>query len=113
MRDLVELLKKIRNEKIKEEIKLINITYDANLIRDGVLFDYEHTCFYGYNEIEEVVDSILRIANTYGIYLEEQFVGIISVFYANCKDLSKIGISISLKKNIVIKVLDFVLCFKY
>jgi len=107
MRELVELLKKVRNEKIKEEIELIDITNDANLIRDGVLFDDEHTCFYGYNEVEEVVDSILRIANTYGIYLEEQFVGIINVFYANYKDLSKIGISVSLKKEYRNKSIGF------
>lgn len=94
---LVNLLKNICNEKIIQNIKLVNINEDRKLIEEGILFDNEHTCYHSYDSLEDVITGLMISANNYGIYLENKFIGIISVFNHYYKDSTRLEISMSIK----------------
>lgn len=96
---LINLLKKVSDKKICEVIKLKNINYDKKLILNGILLDDENTCYYSYDKLDDIVDSLMISANNYGIYFEDEFIGIISSFYKYYKDLSKLEIMICIKKE--------------
>ena len=96
---LASLLKQISDKKICETIELKNINYDKTLILNGILFDNENTCYYSYDKLEDIVDSLIVSANNCGIYLENEFIGIISSFYKYYKDLSKLEIMICIRKE--------------
>ena len=94
---LVYLLKQIRLDRIYQDVKLINISDDLDLIRKGILFDNEKTCYYGYKNIEDMITSLSIASQTYGIYYKDEFIGIISYFHHYYKDLGRYEISISIK----------------
>ena len=96
---LVILLKKVCNKKITESISLINIDDYKELILKGILFDNEHTCYHSYDSITDIVTSLMTSANNYGIYVENEFIGIVSVFYKYYKDLTRLEMSISIKEE--------------
>lgn len=96
---LVILLNKICNQKMQENINLINIDKNRELILKGIMFDNEHTCYYNYETLEDVLTGFMVSANNYGVYLENEFIGIISVFNQYYKDLSRLEISISIKEE--------------
>lgn len=96
---LVNLLKKICNEKIIQNISLLKINNNKDLIVKGVMFDDEHTCYHDYETIEDVITGLMISANNYGIYLENEFIGIVSVFYQWYKDLTRYEISMCIKKE--------------
>jgi RimJ/RimL family protein N-acetyltransferase len=96
---LVILLNKICIEKIKDNISILNINGDEELILKGVLFDNEATCDHSYNSIDDIVTGLMVSADNYGIYIKDEFIGIISVFYKYYKDLSRLEMSISIKEE--------------
>lgn len=96
---LVNLLKSIYNEKIIQNIKLININKDRKLIEEGILFDDEHTCYHTYESIEDIIIGLMVSSNNYGIYLENEFIGIVSVFNHYYKDSTRLEISMSIKNE--------------
>lgn len=98
-RNLVILLKKIRNKKIIQNINLIDINDNKELIVKGVLFDDEHTCYHDYSHIDDIITGLMVSADNYGIYFENEFIGIISVFYQYYKDLTRLEISMSIKNE--------------
>ena len=94
---LVSLLRKIYEEKIIENISILNINGNKDLITEGVFFDNEHTCYHTYDDIQDVITGLMVSANNYGIYFQDEFIGIISVFYQYYKDLSRYEMSICIK----------------
>lgn len=96
---LIILLKKVCNEKVNKNINLLNIYNNRKLILEGILFDDENTCYHSYEDIEDVITSLMVSADNYGIYLENKFIGIISVFNHYYKDLTRLEISICIKKD--------------
>ena len=48
---LIELLKKIRDKKLKEIIKIRDINGDKDLIIKGISFDNEIICYHDYEKI--------------------------------------------------------------
>ena len=95
---LLKLFKKICNEKILENIKLVKID-NKELIEKGVLFDNEHTCYHDYESLDDIVTGLALAADNYGIYLEDEFIGLISAFYQYYKDLTRLEISMSIKSD--------------
>lgn len=117
--ELIYLLKMIRNQKIMQNIRLVDINNNKELIIKGVMFDDAHTCYHSYEQLEDVITGLMISANNYGIYLENEFIGIISVFYQYYKDLTRLEISLSIKreyrsKNIGKYCMDLVIpkCFE-
>lgn len=96
---LVNLLKNICNEKIIQNIKLVNINDNRKLILKGIMFDNEHTCYHSYDSLEDVITGLMVSANNYGIYLENEFIGIVSVFNHYYKDSTRLEISMSIKNE--------------
>lgn len=96
---LINLLKTIYNKKIREKIKLVDINKDEELIIKGIMMDDEHTCYHDYNTFEDIITGLMVAANNYGIYYEDKFIGIISVFYHYYKDLTRLEFSISIQKE--------------
>lgn len=94
---LVNLLKNMYNEKIIQNIKLVNINDNKELILKGIMFDNEHTCYHSYETLEDIIIGLMIAANNYGIYLENEFIGIASVFNHYYKDSTRLEISISIK----------------
>lgn len=97
--NLINMLKVVRNIKIQENIKLIDINNNKDLITKAVKFDDKHTCYHSYNNIEDVITGLMVSANNYGIYYKDEFIGIISVFYHYYKDLTRLELSISIKNE--------------
>lgn len=95
---LLILLKKIRNNKIIENIKLVQID-DQELIEKGISFDNEHTCYHDYPSLDDLITGLMVSADNYGIYLEDEFIGLISAFYQYYKDLSRLEISMSINSD--------------
>ena len=98
LQKLVNLLKNIRYELMTNDITIIS-TEDESLIRKGIQFDNGNTCYYGYNNIDEMISSVLISSNAYAIYYKEEFIGIVSVFFHSVKDLNKLEISITLNEK--------------
>lgn len=110
--DLINLLKIIRNKKMTENIKLININDNKDLIIKGVMFDTGHTCYHTYEKIEDVITGLIVSATNYGIYYKDEFIGIISVFYHYYKDLTRLELSMSIKEGYRSKGIGKV-CYDY
>lgn len=96
---LAVLLKKVCQKKITDNIKIVNIHRDKKLILEGVLFDNENTCFHSYENIKDIVTGLRVSATNYGIYLEDEFIGLVSLFYQYYKDLTRLEMSITIKKE--------------
>ncbi len=96
---LINLLKQIRLNKIYQDVSLININYDFNLIKEGILFDNENSCYYNYKTLDEMITSLSIASQTYGIYYDDEFIGMISYFHHYYKDPSRYEISISIKEE--------------
>ena len=96
---LVILLKNICNKKTKQNISLVNIDNNKELILKGVMFDDEHICYHNYEKFEDIITGLMTSADNYGIYLETEFIGIISVFYQYYKDLTRLEMAICIKKE--------------
>ena len=80
-------------------IKLININGNKDLITQGVLFDDEHTCYHDYEDFNDIIIGFMLCANNYGIFINNEFIGLISIFQHYYKDLSRLELSISIKKE--------------
>jgi len=96
---LINTLKQIRNIKMYEDIDLIDINGNRDLIVQGILFDDEHTCYHSYNSLEDMITSLLVSSCNYGIFYKNEYIGIISAFYHYYKDLSRLELSICIKKE--------------
>lgn len=96
---LVNLLRNICREKIIQNINLVNINGNKELIVKGIMFDDEHTCYHSYENIEDIITGLMVSADNYGIYLEKEFIGIVSIFYQYYKDLTRLEISINIKNE--------------
>ncbi|MBR6689920.1 MAG: GNAT family N-acetyltransferase [Bacilli bacterium] len=92
------LLKELYNEKLIQDISIININGNKDLIIQGISFDNEHTCYHDYDDIDDIITGLMVAADNYGIYLKNEFIGLVSVFYHHYKDLSRLEISISINK---------------
>ena len=95
---LLIILKKVRNKKIIEKIKLIKIN-DQELIEKGISYDDEHTCYHDYSSLDDIITGLLLSADNYGIYLDGEFIGLISAFYQYYKDLTRLEISMSIRND--------------
>ena len=95
----INILKKYCNEKIIENISLIDISDNKKLIEQGVLFDDGHTCYHDYEKLEDVIIGLVTSADNYGIYLGSEFIGIVSIFNKYYKDLTRLEISICIKNE--------------
>lgn len=93
------LLKKVCQKKVTDSIKIVNIHRDKKLILEGVLFDDENTCFHSYENIKDIVTGFMVSATNYGIYIEDEFIGLVSLFYQHHKDLTRLEMAISIKKE--------------
>lgn len=97
---LINLLKQVKNQKILENLELIEIdNNDKELITKGIMFDNKHTCYHDYDKLEDMITSLMVSCNNYGIYLYNEFIGIVSVFYQYYKDLTRLEISLSIKEE--------------
>ena len=81
-----------------ENLKLVKIK-DKDLILKGISFDNEHTCYNNYNNIEDVLIGLITSATNYGIYYKDEFIGIISIYNQYYKDLTRLELSICIKKE--------------
>jgi len=68
--ELINTFKKIRNKKMYENIKLVNINNNRDLIVKGIMFDDEHTCYHSYNTLEDMITSLMFSNCTYGIFIK-------------------------------------------
>ena len=96
---LAVLLKKVCQKKITDNIKIVDIHRAKKLILKGVLFDNENTCFHSYEDIKDIVTGLRVSAINYGIYLEDEFIGVVSLFYQYYKDLTRLEMAITIKKE--------------
>ena len=96
---LIYLLKRMLNDKIKDEVSLLNLDNNKDLIKRGILFDNEHTCYNDYDSLEDIITGLMISANNYGIYIKDEFIGIVSIFYKYYKDLTRLEMSISIKEE--------------
>ena len=64
-----------------------------------LLKQIRNTCYNNYESLEDIITSLLVSANNYGIYIENEFIGIISIFYKYYKDLTRLEMSITIKKE--------------
>ena len=87
------------NKKVFDDISLMNIDNNKKLILKGILFDDEHTCYHSYDSLDDIVTGLMVSANNYGIYIKDEFIGIVSIFYKYYKDLTRLEMSISIKKE--------------
>lgn len=97
--DLISVLRKLQDKIILDNVKIKYINGKEDLILKGVLFDNEHTCYHSYEKIEDIVTSLMVSANNYGIFIGNEFIGIISTFYKDYKDLTCFEISVNIKKE--------------
>ena len=97
--ELINVLKKVRNIKMHENIDIVCINNNRDLIEEGISFDDEHTCFHSYNTLEDMITSLMVSNATYGIFYKGEYIGIVSVFYHHYKDLSRLELGISIKKE--------------
>ena len=95
---LLILFKKLRNKKILENVKLVKID-DKNLIEEGIMFDNENICYHDYTSIDDIITGLMVSADNYGIYLDDEYIGLISAFYQYYKDLTRLEISLSIKSD--------------
>lgn len=104
---------------IMDNIKIININGNKDLITQGVLFDDEHTCYHDYLDFNDIIIGFMLVADNYGIFNNDEFIGLISIFPHYYKDLSRLEISISIKheyrnkqigKNCLKNIID--ICFR-
>ena len=84
---------------IMDNIKLININGNQDLITKGVLFDDEHTCYHDYSDFNDIIIGFMLVADNYGIFNNDEFIGLISIFPHYYKDTSRLEISISIKSE--------------
>ncbi|MBQ9071982.1 MAG: GNAT family N-acetyltransferase [Bacilli bacterium] len=96
---LINLLKNVCAEKLIQNLSLTNINGNEELILKGVMFDDEHTCYNNYEKLEDVITGLIVSADNYGIYLENEFIGIISIFNQYYKDLTRLEVSMSIKNQ--------------
>lgn len=80
-------------------IKLISINGNKDLITKGVLFDTEHTCYHDYYDFNDIIIGLLIAADNYGIFYNDEFIGLVSIFPHYYKDKSRLEISISIKEE--------------
>jgi len=79
-----------------KKINLMNINNNRTLIEKGIKFDNEHTCYNNYESLEDVITGLLVSADNYGIYFNNEFIGLISIFNQYYKDLTRLEISMSI-----------------
>ena len=60
-------------------IKLISIKGNKDLIEKGVLFDTEHTCYHDYYDFNDIIIGLLIAADNYGIFYNDEFIGLVSI----------------------------------
>ncbi|MBQ2946308.1 MAG: GNAT family N-acetyltransferase [Bacilli bacterium] len=82
-----------------DNIKLVNINGNKDLIIQGVLFDDEHTCYHDYQDFNDIIIGFMLVADNYGIFNNDEFIGLISIFPHYYKDTSRLEISISIKSE--------------
>ena len=84
---------------IMDNIKIVNINGNQDLITKGVLFDNEHTCYHDYQDFNDIIIGFMLVADNYGIFNNDEFIGLISIFPHYYKDTSRLEISISIKSE--------------
>lgn len=96
---LVSNLKSYNKKLLEESLTFIDIRNDLNLIIKGIAFDNNHTCFYGYDDINDVITSLVLSSNTYGIFLENEYIAIASFDYHYYKDLTRKEVCLCIKEK--------------
>ena len=96
---LVNLLKKVRDKNMNYEVEIRDINSNIDLINEGISFDDEKTCFYGYDNIEDILTSLQVSTNLYGIFIKEKFIGMIGVYFHYYKDLTRLETLMCIKKE--------------
>ena len=87
------------NNELINNIRLVNINNNKELITKGVLFDDEHTCYHDYDDFNDIIIGFMLVALNYGIFIKDEFIGLISIFPHYYKDLSRLEIAISIKNE--------------
>lgn len=81
------------------KIEIINGRKDARqIVTNGIMLDNEHTCFYGFHSVFEIVWSILNDSIIYNATIDDEQVGIAMVSnYKEKEDEVEIGMCIDKK----------------
>lgn len=95
----IEDIKLIKEKKLEELLTLKDIKNDVFLLKEGIYFDDNHTCFYGFDDVNSMAICLNFATKTYGIFLDEEFIGITSYCYHYPLDLTRNEICICLDKN--------------
>lgn len=111
------LLKKLLKEDLSIEI-IENDWYSSkDIVRNGIKFDNEKTCFYGYSSIDEMAFCIISDSIIYNVLYNHDQIGLASVFnYQEKEDEVEIAICLDKKyrnMNFGSRVLKMILndCF--
>lgn len=96
---LVSDLKLYKKKLLEESLTFIDIKNDLDLIKQGISFDDNHTCFYGYDDINDVITSLVLSTDTYGIFLEDEYIAIASFDYHYYKDLTRKEVCLCIKEK--------------
>ena len=96
--ELIVLLKEIKEKQILENLEVRKII-SRNLIEEGVGFDNNHTCYHSYDNINDIIVGLFISANNFGIYYNNEYIGIISAYYQYYKDLSRLEFAICIKEE--------------
>ena len=96
---LVYDIKLIKEKKLEEMLTFQNIKNNFYMLKKGINLDNNHTCFYGFDDINLMVMSLNLADETYGIYLDNEFIGITSFGLHNPKDLTRREICLCLDEK--------------
>ena len=115
------LIEKIKQNKINKNLSLEIVSNDweivKNIVRNGIKFDNNKTCYYGFSSIDEMAFCIITDSIIYNVLYDNNQIGLVSICNYDEKD-DEVEIAICLNKeyrnlNIGTKALKLVLddCF--
>lgn len=102
MEDKERLIKEIRlikDKRLEETLFLKDIKDDLYLIKLGINMDNNSTCFYGFDDVCVMATCLSLATKTYGIFLNDEFIGITSFGCHHPKDLTRQEICLCLSED--------------
>lgn len=89
---------RLKKQKILNNVEIKRID-DINLIEKGVTFDNEHTCFQKYSNINNLARSLIFVADNYGIYYKDKYIGYACLHLQHYNFSEKLEIGICIKEE--------------
>lgn len=82
------------------KLKFINEEYNfTELIKEGISFDEEGMCYYDINDIDSYIEKVKNSFVVFGIFNNQELIGISMIGQIDNLDPDKFAISINIKKE--------------